>query len=146
MSFGIIMLDANARPVVINRAAHEILVRDDGLVLHGDVLSAATAQETSELRRRIQQALAICRGELPPLTSAEFVISRPSLKRPLHALITPLRIGSSTLTLHAAAPIAAIFVSDPENEPATPASMLRTFYGFTPAETRLLWSFSMTAR
>jgi DNA-binding CsgD family transcriptional regulator len=51
--------------------------------------------------------------------------------------ITPIGRGAAALTFSIAAPVAAIFVSDPESEPATPATMLRTFYGFTPAETRL---------
>lgn len=137
MPFGVILLDANVRPVVINRAAQEILDRRDGLMLRGTTLTAATVQQTAELRRKIDQALSIWRGELPELPGAALAIRRPSLKRPLQVCITPIGRGASTLTPNLAAPIAAIFVSDPETEPATPATMLRTFYGLTPAETRL---------
>lgn len=137
MPFGVILLDASARPVMINRAAHEILDRRDGLMLRGAILTASTVPQTAELRRVIAQTLSICRGDLPELSGGAFVIRRPSLKRPLQVFITPIGGGASALMLNIAAPVAAIFVSDPESEPATTATMLRTFYGFTPAETRL---------
>lgn len=138
MPFGVILLDGSARPVMVNRTAQEILDRRDGLMLRGTSLTAATVQQTAELRREIGQTLAICRRELPGLAGAALVISRPSLKRPLQVFITPVGSGASALALNIAAPVAAIFVSDPESEAATPATMLRTFYGFTPAETRLV--------
>ena len=137
MPFGVILLDASARPVLINRAAHDILDRRDGLMLRGTTLTATTLQQTAELRRAIAQTLSICRGELAEMPGAAFVIHRPSLERPLQVFVTPIGRGASALTLNIAAPVAALFVSDPESEPATPAMMLRTFHGFTPAETRL---------
>ena len=137
MPFGVILLDANARPVMVNRAAHEILDSRDGLMLRGTTLAAATVQQTEELRRAIDQTLSICRGELPELPGGALAICRPSLKRPLQVFVTPIGRGASALTLYIPAPVAALFVSDPESKPATPATMLRTFYGFTPAETRL---------
>jgi DNA-binding CsgD family transcriptional regulator/PAS domain-containing protein len=137
MPFGVILLDANARPVMINRSAHEILNRRDGLMLHGTILTASTVQQSAELRKAIAQTLLIGRGGLPELSGGALVIRRPSLKRPLQVFVTPIGRGAGRLTLSIAGPVAAVFVSDPESEPATPATMLRTFYGLTPAETRL---------
>jgi DNA-binding CsgD family transcriptional regulator/PAS domain-containing protein len=137
MPFGVILLDAHGRPVMISRAAQEILDRRDGLWLRGTTLSTSTVQQTAELRRRIDQTVSIWRGEVPEVAGPAFAIRRPSLQRPLQLVITPVGSGASALPQNLAAPAAAIFVSDPESEPPTRAAVLQTFYGFTPAEARL---------
>ena len=138
MPFGVILLDANARPVLVNRAAQQILALNDGLTLRGALITASTTQQTAELRKGIASAISICGEKSTELVGpSAFAITRPSWKRALQLLITPLCGAASGLMLNPAAACAAIFVSDPESQPSTPAAMLRTFYGFTPAETRL---------
>lgn len=137
MPFGVILLDAKARAVMINRAAHEILDRHDGLMLRGSTVTARTVQQSAALRKAIDQTLSMCRGEFPELPSEALVVHRPSLKRPLQVFITPIGHGGPALRFSNALPVAALFVSDPQSEPTPHATMLRTFYGFTPAEARL---------
>ncbi len=138
MPFGVILLDATARTVMINRAGHEILDRRDGLMLRGTLLTAATVQQNAELRRAIDQTLSICRGEVPELLGGALALRRPSLKRPLQVFVTPIGSTADGQTLSIAGPVAAVFVSDPESDATIPTTMLRTFYGLTPAETRLV--------
>jgi DNA-binding CsgD family transcriptional regulator/PAS domain-containing protein len=136
LPFGVVMLGGAGRVVLVNRAAEQILSSRDGLTLRNKTLEAASGQQTTQLRALIAGAIAASRGERLS-SGGPLAVSRPSLRRPLQVLVTPLRAVGAPFSLGTAAPCAAVFISDPELEPLTNDAILRQFFGLTPAETRL---------
>jgi len=63
------------------------------------------------------------------------VISRMSLQRPLHVVVTPLR--TSTIHIGKDVPVVAIFISDPDRKPILESQVFAQLFGLTPAEARL---------
>jgi DNA-binding CsgD family transcriptional regulator len=63
-------------------------------------------------------------------------LSRPSQRRPLALLVSPLRLPEDA-AFRAAQSVAAVFVSDPERGSETIPDLLCRLYGLTPAEGRL---------
>jgi DNA-binding CsgD family transcriptional regulator/PAS domain-containing protein len=135
--FGVVLVDASGRAVLVNAAAQQILDARDGLTLRDKMLVTASVPQTTELRALVAGAIAASRGDPLPGCGGALAIGRPSLKRPLQALVTPLRVAGTVFSLSAAAPSAAVFISDPELQPLTNDAILRQFFGLTPAETRL---------
>lgn len=131
---GLLILDARARAILINRSAREILSAKDGLSLQTDGLHAGYPAETTALRQLVFDALetGIGRGMG---SGGVLSISRPSMRRPYSLFVTPLRAEQSAFGGPAA--VAAVFVSDPEKKPETTPEVLRRLYGFTPAESRM---------
>jgi DNA-binding CsgD family transcriptional regulator len=135
---GVIITDARSRPLFANRAAGEIAAERDGLRLDAAGLGAACARETAALRwliarvssARVSSAAVGGRGiggAGEGSAARAMSISRPSLRRPLTVLVTPLRTA-------AAAPGAIVFVCDPERAMTVPAALLQQAYGLTPME------------
>ena len=83
----------------------------------------------------IQTAVAASAGHLAASAGGALQLSRPSLKRPLHLLVTPLPAEGSFPADRCAA--CAIFVSDPEADVETDDDVLRHLYGFSRAQARI---------
>ncbi len=81
---GIIIVDAESRPVFVNGAADRILGEVDGLGINTGRLCATRSAENAALQRMIASA-ANARPELP---ASELSVSRPSLRQAL-SLMTP---------------------------------------------------------
>jgi DNA-binding CsgD family transcriptional regulator/PAS domain-containing protein len=138
MPFGVVLLDGTGRVTFVNRAAKRVFDARDGLTLRNREVSAASTKQTTELHQAIAEALAAGRGQGVLTTGGGVLaVDRPSLKRPFQVLITPVHSRAPAVAFSGPKPIAALFVSDVENETGTPGQMLRTFYGLTPAESRL---------
>lgn len=136
MPIGVVLVDASARPFLTNRAAHQILDSRDGLMLRDRMLVTAKPAQTAELRKLVITAIAASRGERLLEAGGAISIRRPSMKRPLQVLVTPLRWTEPKL-LSTVRPCAAIFISDPEVQPLADEMILRQFFGLTPAEARV---------
>lgn len=134
---GVIVADGQARPVLVNRAADEILRTCDGLMSRPDGLTACRPAETAMLRRLIAESASVALGK-PVSADAPLYLGRPSGKRPLIVRIMPT--GPSLVRdLALKSPPVLLFVSDPESHPRVVlAQPFVDFYGLTGAETRLL--------
>jgi DNA-binding CsgD family transcriptional regulator/PAS domain-containing protein len=130
----ILIVDAETRPLTVNRAAECLLERNDGLRRVNGMLVAESTPETHELRRLIAQAAgvsAVTNGAAGGnVKDGEIAISLSS-GAPLLLQIVPLRhtmVGRFGKRKHLAAVIA---------RPIETARRLCAFYRMTPAESRL---------
>jgi DNA-binding CsgD family transcriptional regulator len=129
----IMIVDGDARPVIMSAAAKCLLAQNDGLTLSNGMLQTASAKETASLRRFIAK---LANGNDAPISPspAEYVINRPSGGAPflLHLALLP----PSMVEKIAKRPGVVSVVMRPVSTPTLAPSVCR-FYGMTPAETRL---------
>ena len=135
---GAILLDAAGRVVRMNRAAEEIVAGNDGLTVVRGRPVAALAPETAELDRLIGNAGLTGQGSGRHPGGA-MAISRPSMRRPLSVLVSPLRANGGGLPFDFGyrRPACVVLVSDPERRHTPPADIVARLHGFTASEARL---------
>jgi DNA-binding CsgD family transcriptional regulator len=134
LKLGVVLMDAEGRPLLVNRSAREILDERDGLVLRKDGLHACHAGGTRALAVLVHEAGRTALGTGTAAGGA-MALPRPSMKRDLAVLVAPIRVGEVELMPSAA--VAAVFLSDPERGTDTAPVLLQRLYGLTPAEARL---------
>lgn len=113
-----------------------MLVASDGLGLTADGrLTANRSDLQATIARLVGEA---CRTAMGKGTAAggTMLVRRPSGKRPLALLITPLRVDGRG---RSSSPVAAAFVTDPERQADDPRALLQQLYGFTRAEAGVAW-------
>jgi DNA-binding CsgD family transcriptional regulator len=132
---GVIFTNGRAEVLFVNRAAQAILDACDGLHAGADGLKASVAADTAALRALIGRAAQTTDGT-GFHAGGTLAVSRPSLKRPLALLVTPLRAHNQFGIRREPAAVA-VFVSDPERVPETNEGLLRRLYSLTPAEAEL---------
>ena len=126
MPFGVIFCDATGKIVGLNRYAGEIIELSDGLSITPSGLSAATGQLTGDLRSLIaRSAQTVAGAGLSP--GGTLSLARPSMKRPLSVLVSPLRLRE--VEWSSRPPAVAVFVSDPERAPMAPMETISRLYG-----------------
>ena len=133
-SLAVILIDGRGRVLLMNRKAEEIARQKDGFLFTADRVCAGLHSETATLHNLIHDAIATRLGH-GGKSGGAMTLSRPSLKRPLNALVAPL-FPHGTLAVHRGA-AAVLFVSDPDDREETDADALRALYGLTPAEATL---------
>lgn len=134
LSSAVFLVDGGGRVLFANRAGEALLNEGDGLTDRNGNLAAATTIDTRALRQLIAGASRTARGDGTDAGGA-LALARPSGRRPLSALVSPLRrVGFG---LEGGEVSAIVFVSDPECETAPSVDVLRTLYGLTAAEARL---------
>jgi DNA-binding CsgD family transcriptional regulator/PAS domain-containing protein len=130
---GFLLVDAQARPVFVNRVGRALLDARDGLRLEAGVLSATNGDDGRGLRALI--ASCAFEGNIAP--GGEARLRRQSGRPPLHALVTPIpqqtAIATKPWTI-SQRPAAIVLVSDPETEIQSRLKALRERFGLTPAE------------
>ena len=135
---GAILLDAAGRVVRMNRAAEEIVAGNDGLTVVRGRPAAALAGETAEFHRLIGNAglTGPGNGRHP---GGAMAISRPSMRRPLSVLVSPLRANGGGLPFDFGyrRPACVVLVGDPERRHLLPADIVARLHGFTASEARL---------
>lgn len=130
---GFFLIDAQARPVFVNRVGRALLDARDGLRLEAGGLSADNADDGTALRALI----ASCAIESSLTNGGEIAVRRQTGRLPLNVLVTPVRQGTAvaaipwTITQH---PVAIVLISDPETELRSRIEALRERFGLTPAE------------
>lgn len=134
LPFGVIFVDAAAKPLLANRAGEAILAAADGLASARQGLVASAATATAALKRAVGEAALAGAGRGLHAGRA-MALSRPSGRRALEVLVAPLPRNEERIGIVRAA--AVVFVSDPEHEQRTPRELLRQLYGLTPAEAEL---------
>ena len=130
---GILLLDPCGKPLVVNRAASEMLAARDGLTLGPEGLTAATREETSALRGLITQAAEAGAAGSP--AGRVLALSRPSLRRAFCVLVRPLNAAAPAPG--GSHPAVAVFLTDPDRRTKADGGVLQDLYGFTPAESRV---------
>jgi len=132
---GFLLVDAEARPLFVNRAARELLDARDGLRLEDSALSASDADGGRTLRRLIASCAAKANAGID--SGGNVALLRGEGRLPLDALVTPIQpetaMAASSWTFSQRA-IAIVLVSDPEREIQARVEDLRQRFGFTPAE------------
>jgi PAS domain-containing protein len=130
---GVILVDAEARPLLLNRRAQTLLDGGDGITIARDGLTAARPETTGALRRLVADAAGTTAGRGTSAGGA-LTLPRPSGRRALMALVTPVTRGRWQVRGVAAA---GVLVSDPEDVPPAPAQTFRRLWGLTEAEAAL---------
>jgi DNA-binding CsgD family transcriptional regulator len=125
-----VVVDGEARPIIMNSSAELLLARHDGLALANGMISASSAQETTCLRGMIAAAV----GEGAQKREDEIVLQRPSGGPPLLVRIVPLPHPIADRAGRRKA-VAAI-VTRPAEGMRTDQGLCR-FYRMTAAEARL---------
>jgi DNA-binding CsgD family transcriptional regulator len=130
---GFLLVDAQARPVFVNRVGRALLDARDGLRLEAGSLTAPNADDGVGLRAMI----AACALEGNIAAGGQISLRRQSGRLPLDILVTPVRhettIATASWTM-AQRPAAIVLVSDPEMAVQSRIEVLRERFGFTPAE------------
>lgn len=111
LSEGIVLTHANARVVFANRTAEAMFAQADGINVDRAGLCAATAAQTTALRRLIA---ANVQGLADTEPGGSLLLDRPSGRRPLSVIVAPMR--SEMPWCLAPPPLAMVFVADPEQD------------------------------
>jgi len=142
LASGIAVLDGSGRTIFLNRAAERILRKRDGLSVEHGCLAAALPQERDALRAMVGKAAMTTAG-VSLRSGGALSISRPSMNRAYHVLVTPL--GRRHTSMHGPAAAVAVFISDPEERASTEIGTLVRLFRLTPAEARLAASIATGA-
>jgi DNA-binding CsgD family transcriptional regulator len=120
---GLALIDKGCRVSYANTLAKTICRETDGLSIRGDELIATAKPDSSRLSFALKRA--VNGGEGTSLR-----LDRPSQRRPLSVVISPLQLPAGYLT----APAALVLISDPDRSAAPPRERLMQAYGLTVAE------------
>lgn len=123
LDLGVILTDAAARPLRLNRRAEAIVARADGLFARPSGVAAALPNESRRLHHAIDMAA---------LAGTRLRISRPSGRLPL--LLTVIAVRDGVAGLRAQGPLAAIFIMDPDRGDTPDPALLQELFGLTAAE------------
>ncbi|HTR07928.1 MAG TPA: helix-turn-helix transcriptional regulator [Paraburkholderia sp.] len=135
LAHGVLIVDAEARIVVANRAATALLARANGLRCEHNTLGACSAAATHQLRDLIARAAG---PDERTRTGGAMLISRPPPDEPLQALISPLGAQRHTDLAHVARTgTAMLIVIDPQSLRRGVETRLIALFGLTPAEARV---------
>jgi DNA-binding CsgD family transcriptional regulator/PAS domain-containing protein len=134
-----ILLDGEGRIIHMNEAAQRIALISDGFCIRVDRIVPTNPSQRNEFRALITACTAADLGH----PGSAFALKRPSQKRPLQILVTPVRLTEK----RRASVRVLILATDPERKVHFPDAVLRRTYGLTPAETEianaLLTGFSL---
>ncbi|MGE0734020.1 MAG: helix-turn-helix transcriptional regulator [Alphaproteobacteria bacterium] len=128
LRIGVVFVDSNGRVLHASRPAERILAGGDGLVIFDGRMVAAHPDDD----RAFQHALGHAVAPWSVAAGATISLRRPSMRRPIQALICPVARPATVLGL--LRPTALIFLVDPEQLPQHTAATLARLHGLTPAE------------
>ena len=122
------ILNASGQVKHLNKAAEVLIRTRDGVALLKDRLIATELLAQTRLQELIEFAATVSGAGLS-FPGGAVLLPRASGKRPLHALVMPLRLPADS-------PAHVLMrVTDPEAPASHSAAILASFYGFTRAET-----------
>ena len=129
---GVVIVNSQARILVMNRSAETILAARNGLREGPAGLLASKATESKALQAAIATAVAARDGAInAPVLIA---ISRDAFQRPLQVLIAPLPPQTAGSHRQSAA---VLFITDPDDQCEPNFGLLRQLFGFTHTESRV---------
>ncbi|TYL80330.1 helix-turn-helix transcriptional regulator [Bradyrhizobium cytisi] len=130
---GFILADAQARPIFVNRRAHEWLDAADGIVIDAGALSAITSDDG----RCLQTLVGSCSIDNPDRIGGEMSLRRLPGRMPLHVQVTPVGSDWAESSVSLASgwrSSAMVLITDPEPDARSRLDALRARYGLTRAE------------
>lgn len=130
------MIGPKGQILLTNRAASEILSKQDGLVATKAGLRAKSVSESAQLQKLIFQALetAVGKGVSP---AGGLLVARQE-GRPLQVLVTPSKGLPLNLNLgRPAYGYAVVLVTDPSQNDCPAPEVVDAFFDLTPAEYRV---------
>lgn len=133
LPWGVVLLDAAKRPILVNREATRILAAADGLVLGRSELRATHCDDSRNLERLISLAIS---GRAPGRRGGDLAIARPSGRHRWLVTVVPIT-SRERLRIGEMAPRAAVHILDPTSRLFHPGERLRAMFGLSPAEQRL---------
>ncbi len=135
MPSGVVAVDATGRPWHVNRAASEILERNDGLTLSGQRgLSSLNQSTAAALVRLIGSVLS---GE-EPHAGGQLKVPRRNDARPYCVLVAPLPIAAVSRFDAPEQRGALLLISDPDRSNGHDLKTAMDHYRLTPAEFAVL--------
>lgn len=134
LSVATVVLDEQGAIIDQNLIARDLLSAGDGLKVVGGRLEASFPSDNRDLRKLIQNALAV--RAKPTLAMAEAMsISRPSGNPHLGVVVEPM--PPSEWAEGKGQPAAVVYVRDAAGKTVTSAAAARQLFNLTPAETTL---------
>lgn len=131
---GVLLLDANRRPVFCNTTGREILAQRDGFRLQDGRLTLASPDEDATFAEKFSTA-----APQGAEVGATLGVSRPSGRRSyavsLQSLRRPAVAGRRSAADDA---VVSLLVTDPDATPIDEAGVLQRLYDVTPAEEELI--------
>lgn len=132
LTSAVLLVSADGTIAYASAAAQALLADRDGLGASGRTLRASAPGAQRLMARLIGQAAS---PDLEARRGGAIALPRPSGRRPLAALVTPVR--SEGAPIAPGGPFALVSVVDPEAGETAPIDRLRDLFGFTPAEARV---------
>jgi DNA-binding CsgD family transcriptional regulator/PAS domain-containing protein len=134
LSPAILIVDSSYRVMFANPAAEKILASADGIGVGPHGLFARTSTLTCHLHRLVAQAI---KGDPGPPSGSVIALERPSMKRALHALISPLGRNTAWAAIAPQRPVAMVLLIDPECALQGSDDQLIQLFRLTPTEARV---------
>jgi DNA-binding CsgD family transcriptional regulator len=138
---GVIFLDRRGGVLTLNGIARSLVDAHDGLSINDRTLEATNREDTLKIRRLVH-GLDVDRHGAAAQSGGIVRLRRGSGKRPLVAVIAPLRPTPLQRELPDAPlqPGVVVFVHDPEREIGSHEQHLARLFALTPAEARVAWA------
>ncbi|WP_156521278.1 helix-turn-helix transcriptional regulator [Halothiobacillus diazotrophicus] len=133
--FGVVLVDSDGKPVVVNRQAEDMSRKDGGILIRAEGISTGAPQTTQVLRHLIQQATGHENGK--SYSGGALSVERARSTLPLSIMVAPLNAGQSVFGRDNEQATAVVFISDPLQEQHVSPEILSILYGLTKAEARL---------
>jgi DNA-binding CsgD family transcriptional regulator len=127
----VVVVNRDARLVSSNARAAALLARCDGMQLRGGKLVANRHDVTTVLHRRVRAAT-----QMTPPTAGTLAAPRSPEACPYAVLVAPIPVEATGGL--PAEPLAAVLIADPGAASPDAAGMLRSIYGLTEAEAKLV--------
>ncbi len=140
LSFGVVLVDDQARVLQANRFARKLLRERDGLQASRGLLVASHTGDRSALTQLVHDALAVHRAQ--SLDAPRRVnLRRKTRRRPVCVAAVPLprRSDNPFAERHAAL---ALILTDPDSASDVCGELMKQRFGLTPAEIRLAYSLA----
>jgi DNA-binding CsgD family transcriptional regulator len=119
---------------VLERLSPAILIVDSSYRVGPHGLFARTSTLTCHLHRLVAQAI---KGDPGPPSGSVIALERPSMKRALHALISPLGRNTAWAAIAPQRPVAMVLLIDPECALQGSDDQLIQLFRLTPTEARV---------
>ena len=134
---GMIIAEANARILHLNRVAEELVQQGRGLVIHNHTLSAKTKSDSDRLRQTISEVVTKARHGRGARAQA-LSLYRSFSAYPLSIMVKPMWCMDSGDPNRRIGPLANLIVADPDRQMEAPADLLGRVFDLTPAESVVL--------
>jgi DNA-binding CsgD family transcriptional regulator len=142
LPMGSVLLNRDGRVLFYNRAAANIIERNNGFSLDAKdsgAIVAGSAQQTKALQKLISNSIKIRPGQGAATTMQ---LTRPNSDHVLWVHISPL---PSQYLARDDTPCAVLFIYDPENDTQVCSSIVADLYGLSSAEAQLATSLASGA-